>query len=215
MANTSPAGIYYRTNAEAASTLEAQSLALANSVNNAIGLVPLTPSSVVVNTGSASVGSDNLISFSGASSLSVNGVFTSLYPYYRILVTSYGSTLGIAEYFRLRSSGTDRSNANYYYGGSMCREGGTLTAWAGNGATVWDLNRTHTSEMTDTSIDIFNPAVSTKPTSVNWLTWANDSSGGFGIYCTGTYSTLNANDGFTIWLSSGTFGGTVKIYGYR
>ena len=190
-------------------------LETADATTNRAGLVPVIPTSVAVGSGSATV-SSNAVTVTGASSVSLNNCFSGSYSNYRIVLSLSASALGVAPYFRPRSAGADRTNANFYYGGFSVREGGTTGAWSGNGATLWDLGRLHTvAEMNSISMDIFNPFDASKPTGMNFLAWANDGSGGFGIFDAGLYSTTNSNDGFTIYASSGTIAGTIRVYGYR
>lgn len=179
------------------------------------GLIPVIPTSIAVGSGTAVTNSGGMVTFSGVSSVSLNGVFTSTYNNYRIMLRCGNGNLGAATYFRLRSAGADRSNSNYYYGGYMSREGGTLTAWSGNSSTVFDVNRLWNGDQGTTSaMEVFNPVDATKATGFSSTSWSNDASGGFGNAFEGLHSINNTNDGFSLWLSSGVFSGTVSVYGY-
>ncbi len=201
-----------------ATTVENRATALetADATTNKSGLVPLVPTSVTVNLGSASAASSGLVSFSGVQSVSLNGIFSSTYDNYRILFRATGANLGAATYFRLRNAGANRENANYYYGGWMSREGGTLSAWSGNSSSVFDINRLWTgAQGTTSTMEVMNPFDANNATGFSSMSWSNDGSGGFGNSFQGLHSISHSNDGFSLLLSSGTITGTVQVYGYR
>ena len=77
------------------------------------GLVVMTPSSIAYSGTSASINADGSVDFSAVTSLSLNGVFTSAYDNYMV-VMRYVSGTNDAMNFRLRASGTDNSTANSY-----------------------------------------------------------------------------------------------------
>ena len=149
----------------------------------------------------------NTTIFSAVSTISVNDVFTATYDNYRIIVMHVGST-GNNMSMRLRAAGSDNSTASSYvrqgiYGASSSAsaEASTTTLWlvgAGN------ANRA------GLSIDLFSPALATT-TAVLCMSGRSDLLGIIGGYHTETTS----YDGFTLFPSSGTFTGTVSVYGYK
>ena len=76
------------------------------------GLAPIIPTSVAVGSGTGSVGATGLITFSGVSSVSINGCFTSAYTNYRVVARYTNASTLSALYCRLRASGTNATN-NY------------------------------------------------------------------------------------------------------
>jgi hypothetical protein len=182
---------------------------------NAMGLKNVAPTSVAVGSGSATVNANGVVTFNGVSSVSLNGVFTGTYDSYKIILKCQGSSLGAAVYLRIRSSGTDRTNPNHYYGGYGARESSATVPWYGNGATSFDISRTIINNPLGTvaTMEISNPYLSTSGTSITWQSWANDNSGGFGFSASGLYSLLNSNDGITLYTSTGTFDGKIQVYG--
>jgi hypothetical protein len=52
------------------------------------GLVQIVPSSVTVASGSGSANGNGAVEFSGCSSISLNGIFSSSYDNYRILISA-------------------------------------------------------------------------------------------------------------------------------
>jgi len=73
----------------------------------------IVPTSVAVGSGSGSVGTSGAVTFSGASSISLNGCFSSAYDNYKILLELTGSTNNVAT-MRMRVGGVDNSSANYW-----------------------------------------------------------------------------------------------------
>ena len=217
MANTTPAGIYFRTNAEAVSTVEAQSLALANSVNNAVGVVPIVPSSVAVGSGSASVTSNSVVSFSGATSISMNNIFSSAFRSYRFVI-SIDSSSGNTELMgRVRT--TSDNTTNYFQGGTRTNFVGSTNTYAlSNGSGIYfghvatDANRT-----AFYVIDISYPNISL---CTSWTSSGYGNIGGTGpsnYQIGGTILDVAQYTGFTIITATGTanLAGTVQVYGYR
>ena len=83
------------------------------------GLVPVVPTSVAVGSGSGSFNATTgTVTFSGASSVSLNGVFTATYANYVIVNTVLCATGGVYGTFRMRAAGTDVSTSTYKYGQS-------------------------------------------------------------------------------------------------
>jgi hypothetical protein len=85
-------------------------------VGAAPGLKLLVPTSVAVGSGSASIGTAGQVTFTGASSVSINGVFSSTYDSYRIMFHVTSASANNYPILRLRASGTDNSSSNYNFG---------------------------------------------------------------------------------------------------
>lgn len=116
MATTSPVGIYYRTQAEARPTDEAMALSLANSVNNAIGLVPIVPTGIAVASGTGTVSATGQVNINGATSVKLYGVFSTAYKRYKIVLQGYSAS---SEWLNIRfvSGTTANSTSGYYFAG--------------------------------------------------------------------------------------------------
>jgi len=181
------------------------------------GLTPIRPTTVDIASGSSSTSTVGTVSFSAVSSISLNGVFSSTYKNYRIIVSGTANTAGSTVYVRLRSSGTDRTNALIYFGGIFTRENGSYAAWGGSGSSVFDLGRWNndTIESNCISLDLFNPFDSGKYTAFNSQSWNNDATSGFSLPLSGQYHVANSNDGFSLFSSNGLLTGSVTVYGYN
>ena len=83
------------------------------------GLVPVVPTSVDVGSGTRSFdATTGTVTFSAASSVSLNGIFTATYANYMIVNTVLCATGGVYGTFRMRAAGTDVSTSTYKYGQS-------------------------------------------------------------------------------------------------
>lgn len=184
---------------------------------NTMGLKNVVPTSVVVGSGSASTNSNGTVTFSGVSSLSLNGVFSSTYTSYKIninIVSSTGTSGSLA--FRVRSSGTDRTTADYITSGTQAVAAGAISSYTAT-TTFFDMaylysSPTAYSNYTLEIVDVF-PAIRTK---MKAFSNGLSSSGVASTWTTGGLHNLDqAHDGFTILNSGGaTFNGTLQVYGF-
>ena len=192
-------------------TLEARKLS---------GLVPVVPSSIAQGSGSASFNSTTgLVTFTGVNSISLNGIFTSAYRDYEILIditTTSGSSGDLS--YRLRSAGTDRTTSNYYTSGSYHTAGGLTGQYYANAVNRADLGYivSNASEaFTASSLQVIEPynAIMTKFRGhSNGLTTSQAS-----FHQTGALHNLGqSHDGITfIGLAGTLMTGTLKAYGYN
>jgi hypothetical protein len=154
----------------------------------------------------------NSTTFSAASTVSVNSVFSSTYRNYKMVVSYTMSANNEPLYMRMRASGTDNSSANYFINGTV-----GVTA---NISNIGNANETAFklqqggATAAGISMDLFAPNIGTR---------INITSQGSAI-STGAYASsyqiggfLDANvtaDGFTFIPGAGTISGIVKVYGY-
>ena len=183
---------------------------------NAMGLKNVVPSSVVVSGGSATTNSNGTVTFSGATSISLNDVFSSTYTNYQLnLVLTSASVADADIRTRLRVSGTD-SSSSYYEGGTM-QIAGALSAINNLNITNWDLGRTHSAVEPNAhasmNFKVFQPFAA-RPTTfyTESISWNNNNTVTFRLG--GFHSTLSSYTGITVFSSTGTFGGILSVYGY-
>ena len=177
-----------------------------------VGLTAVAPTTIAVSGGTATANSFSLVSFSGVSSIDLNGIFSSTYRNYRVVLTTPATSVDTWINFKLMSSGAVNTTTNYARSLTYNNNGTTVLSQT-TGDTriivnkvgvVGNLNQSATFE-------VYNPALS-EPTGVTGT--------GFGWYLnTGTYSGwFNATtsfDGMRLMPEAGTFSGTVQVYGYR
>ena len=143
-----------------------------------------------------------------ASSISVNGCFTATYSDYRIVASLTTSTNADIR-LRLRGSGTDNSSAVYDYADQYFTaaasglEGGTAAAYLSLAFGLTGL--------ASGAWDILGPAATYLTTTLGMAKEGNNNTKIHG----GRMTVTTAYDGFTLYPGSGTFSGTVAVYGYR
>ena len=173
----------------------------------ASGLVPVAPTSVEIATGSGSL-SGYTTTFSGATSVSLNGVFSSDYLSYRIVVTGLSAASSADFNMRLRASGSDNTASSYRYGRVFC---GLLDATALSSSVNITTNVFRMAYVGTTqsgvSIDVYSPMVTGRTTAT--AVSASQYSMSFG----GIFNNTNNFDGLTF--SGGTFSGRMVVYAYK
>jgi hypothetical protein len=151
-------------------------------------------------------------SFSSAASVSLNNVFTSSYNTYLIITQgTHSATTGAGIKFRYRSGGVDNSTASYFW-----------QYWQGTGATV-SAGRVNSDTSYEVGLlaqkDVFeimltNPSEAAIKSFKSSSTY-NTTAGIVSISYAGATSISSACDGFTLYPSSGTISGTVRVFAYR
>lgn len=173
------------------------------------GLVQLMPSSVAVGSGSSTTNGNGTVDFSGASSVSLNGVFSSTYDHYRIIGRVFGDANRTIQW-RIRSGSTDLTTSTYFFGG-------TFVGSASNQALASDNNANATSNLvTYVSIDVGTfDMVLYNPFETIRTGYTCNGQGRFATYYAGIVDNTTSYDGITFFPNAGTSTGTIQVYGYR
>jgi hypothetical protein len=178
---------------------------------NAVGLVPVAPTSVA-GTGVTS-GTGGKVTFTTSASISVNGCFTSAFEQYVIVfdiptIATAGNLV-----LRLRLAGTDLATSTYVYGGTA---NNTTATAVGSGGTFtgFYLSRDPVGAISASGeVRLFSPALAVVKRVVSTAVTGNAS------YVTGDtvgglQSSAVAYDGFTVVNDAGSnMTGTFRIYG--
>lgn len=184
------------------------------------GLVPIIPTSVAVSSGSATVSNTGLVTVtSNAGNVSLNGVFTSAYTNYRIIVEFAGTNNDVYLHARMRVNGVDDTVNNYHSGGYQGWSNNTAGTWSASPTTMffWGLIAALSSGPVPIIMEISNPALTTY-TKATTLGVVSGSSAGVGAQMIGSaLYTSTSYDGITFYAGSGNVaaGVRIKIYGYR
>lgn len=175
------------------------------------GMVLITPTSVVAaGTGSsATIGANGSVEFSACTSLSLNGVFTSGYDNYMVVLRGT-SSLAAGINVRWRVNGTDNSTASSYTSQNIQATGTTVNAArsSGDSGNFAVMNATQRCGFTT---HIFGPNLA-QPTAWRTVT-ANDSSSARIEDYTVTHNQSTSYDGFTLICGNGNMTGLVSVYG--
>ena len=185
---------------------QAQVDGLITTANNAIGMKLIVPTSATNGT----VGATGAVTFSGVSSVSLDGVFSSAYDNYKIVAFVKGSA-DAAGKFRFRTSGSDNTTSNYWWGGYYQGYGATTTinpetgGGAVNAATISGVS----SLAGGFAADVFSPFL-TDYTLVN-----APSADSYNRQYSIQFRATTSFDGFTFYPGSGTITGTIRVYGLK
>ena len=175
-----------------------------------IGLVPLIPNSVTINAGTASVNAVGEISFTGGSSLTVNGIFSSTYRNYKIIWEVESTTAGCDIYMQFRNSGGTLGTAYYNFSAAVS----TNSAFGGNYSAnqgFANVGRANGVQGSIVVMDLINPG-NTKIK--RWTAQTVDSllmrtSNGYNFTATAYTDLIIYPNGQNLT------GGTMKVYGYN
>lgn len=151
--------------------------------------------------------------FSGASSVSVDSVFSSTYDAYRVVMKTQRNTSESSPTLRLRVSGIDETGNFYFRHGVSNGSNNTNYNQAGNAVGFFGIGRAGSNGIGITSLDIMNPFLTTG-TSLVGQNIAAGTTTVFIEHFGGFQDRSTSYDGFTL-ADSGTLTGTIRVYGYR
>jgi hypothetical protein len=174
------------------------------------GLSIVTPTSIA-NSGGTATASGGAVTLTGVTSVSLNGVFTSTYQNYRIVINLVSSIANEIR-FRMRASGTDDTGANYaiqylFAAGSAstaARQTGQTAAWFFSGNGTYEAVGAY---------DIGSPQLAKQTTLVGSQVYDQSTLGL--ISWAANHDESTAYDGITIIAGSGTTTGLIRVYGYQ
>lgn len=150
------------------------------------------------------------------SSVSINNCFTSGYSNYRIVYAISGTSADSDIRIRWRANGTDASGANYTTASWLTDNAGTLNFSEANAASFrTNIVYTALADSGSATIDVYNVAlpVATTATAIATNHTATNNARIVSSGC--RHSLTTAYDGLTLFTASGTFSGSVRVYGYR
>jgi hypothetical protein len=188
-------------------------------LSSGTGLNTIIPTSVAVGSGSGSVSAIGVVTFSGASSVSINDCFNSTYDNYKIIFKLSGVTADGVVYVKLRASGTD-SSVNYYWGlyGVVAGSSTAIVNNASNvsnGFLVMEDDTGSSAKPTFAEMTFLNPKVA-EPTSMIGQNISSTNAGTpVGINIWGLHTPSTSYDGLTFVPTAGNISGTISVYGYK
>jgi hypothetical protein len=178
------------------------------------GLAKIVPSSVAVGSGTGSASALGTVTFSGASSVSLNGVFTDTYEHYKIVWNVTSSAASTTEVqFRLRNAGTDDTATNYHFSTFGLRVNGATGQFSGTGVNKWSFTYGATGSMMSASLDIYAPKLAAI-TKYTGLSFGDDGTQKIQYHTGGFFNNTTSFDSFSIIPMASNMTGTVSVYGY-
>ncbi len=177
-------------------------------ITDALGMKLIIPTTAVNGTVSAT----GAVTFSAASTVSLNGCFTSTYDNYKIIVSNLTASTGVSVYMRLRTSGTDNSS-NIYYQQQQFNSSTTVST-VRQTSTQWTVGAAEATNANFSTLELFSPQTTTRTKGL--VTWVQGTiTTPETLFQTMTHDSATQFDGVTIISSSGTITGTVRVYGYK
>ena len=174
------------------------------------GLVLITPTSIA-NSGGTATASGGAVTLSGVTSVSLNGVFTSSYDNYDVIFSNASSASGnVVVYVRLRASGTDATGGNYNYQRQSAENSTGYLSYASAQTQFTGPQIAATAEQNGIWLRFLQPQLARRT--------VIDSRGGYqGIIENyyGGHTLQTSYDGLTIYPSSSSISGTLRVYGYN
>lgn len=158
---------------------------------------------------SATINTKGSVTFTSCATLSLNGVFSSTYDNYMIVVRHTAST-NTALFARYRLSGTDASAANYT-DQSLDADGTGVSSVRSTSQTGARYGVLSSSQRGGDVIYVYGPNLA-QPTASRNNNAGAQSDAYIGDRAT-THSLSTSYDGITLYTGSGTFSGLVCVYG--
>lgn len=186
-------------------------LETADATTNKSGLVPVIPTSVSVGSGSASISSAGVVTFSGVSSLSFNGIFSSSYRNY-LVIFDWLNTTDSGLFIRLRSGTTDNTSAVYSYNMLWQGSAGVGNSYQ-NAVSAFGGIFGHARQ--SVKVDVISPYEARRTAMIMTGNAENLSGSTEAHNSSATHRADSSFDGLTLYQASGNGSGVVRIYGYR
>jgi hypothetical protein len=184
---------------------------------NKNGLILLTPTSVdKTGTGStATINTNGSVTFGSCETLSLNGVFTSAYDNYMIVMRETHSLADKTLFARLRSAGTDATGTADYNAQRLNANSTTIFGARDTADGTWQLSFVSSTWRNGLILVLYGPYLS-QPTAFRTTTVSSTNS----AYITdraGTHELSSSYDGITIYPLSGdgNMTGLLSVYGLR
>jgi hypothetical protein len=171
------------------------------------GLRLITPTSIASSGGSSSA-SGGEVTFTGVSSISLNGVFTSASANYRVVV-DYSISASNTFLMRLRASGSDDTSASYNSQQNYAQASVAATQQVASSS--WQLHSAIGSGASMNVLDVVAPNLSAN-TRLVFMGYVPTASATWG---SGNFGATTQFDGFTIYPGAGTITGIVRVYAYE
>ena len=154
--------------------------------------------------------------FSAVSSVSVNSCFTSSYDHYRVVLTCDAAS-GVPQVrIRFRVSGSDNTTTNYSFssGGILMTNG---AADNGNDSAASSAFLCFAIDVSShVVLDILNPHDSRRTSFLGLVRDVNGAGSSYrSNFYTGIFNATTSFDGFSLFLNTSTFSGTLRVYGYK
>jgi hypothetical protein len=175
------------------------------------GMKLIVPTSVTGGT----LNSSGSVTFSGATAVYLDGIFSSTYQNYRI-VFSGTCTASTGLVWRFRTGGVENSNSNYSNAFYRYQSDNTVAGEDGReSSSLWQWLNAAANQPFAVSVDVYSPQESTYTfCSMNGFI-STSSSRLKGLFGAGQFGANTSFDGGNLFVTSGSITGTIRVYGYK
>lgn len=183
---------------------------------NRQALTGIAPGAVVGGGGTVTVAANGMISFVNATNVFISQAFTSDYANYRFVWNSSTRSAAQSIQFRHTAAGSEWSSPTYAW--LRRQDQGTASSvTSGTASTAFPIDSPAAAGLSSVGyLDLFAPAVGTNGSSMSGLASMYDSTNGMTQAQVSARNTqAQAFDGFNLFPTSGTFTGSLRIYGYN
>lgn len=177
---------------------------------NAGGLVTVIPTTIANSGGTATL-TGKTITFSGCTSLSLNGIFTSDFDNYELIYSNASSAAGnVVVFLRLRAAGVDATGSDYFFQRLTAESTSATLSYAVTQTAFSGPQISNATEQNYITARFMQPQLARK-------TMIDTRGGYIGIlenYYGGNIL-QSSFDGLTLFPSSSSITGTIRVYGYK
>ena len=174
------------------------------------GLIVMTPTSINVTGTSGSINADGGVDFTAVTALSLNGVFTSSYDNYLIVIRAVCTTFDNL-LLRWRVGGTSASGSNYTFQTLVADGGPSPSGQRSTSQTSTRLGNVSATQRDGLSVAVYGPFLA-QPTALRSVTVNGQSSARFDDIAA-THSLSTSYDGFELICSA--IDGSITVFGYE
>lgn len=174
------------------------------------GMALIEPASIVFSGTSAAIVGLGSVEFSAVTSLSLNGVFSSLFDNYMINIRHVLNTSSQSCTARLRASGSDAAGSNYV-NQALQADGTSVVGSRSAGNTFFSIGNVSATQRSGDVIYLYGPNL-TQPTAMLNVQ-AGGQNSAFIIDFASTHSLSASYDGITFIPAGGSITGRVAVYG--
>lgn len=178
------------------------------------GLTPILPTSLVVPSGTASTNALGTITFTGVQKIQILGVFSSAYTNYLIVHHGNGSSNSVGIRAKLMLGSTETSDTTYNNVGTWMTSGNAPQALLSSNYTT-ELFAGSGGSGYSGKIEVFGPNIYASTNFITALKGLNSIPAHEFSMNSCRHDQVASYTGISIYGSTGTFTGTMTIYGYN
>jgi hypothetical protein len=180
------------------------------------GLVPIRPTTVTIASGSGSANALGQINFTGATVVSLDGIFNSEYKNYFITINSYSTTTPGDINFQLRAgSPAGNITSGYRFGENYVLTSGSSGVSASNSASfISGIIGGVIANPMNAELAIFSPFEATG-TNVNLRGWGSNNTIWQTVHGAAALGATTSVTGFTMYITSGNMNGSIQVFGFN